>query len=373
MLVDVPAYGQGDPAAFLTVNSARFTADGMAPQEVTRAVQALRSWEDWWPYWMQRSTDLADMSEHPGGTRPTRTGFLLQAMLAAHLAQYLHFDRPDERETALRMKIALYHRALAATTDRSAHLLEVPFGGGSLPAILRLPAGADFGRRCPVVVYVGGLDAHKEDSHAFGDLCLDRGLGIVAVDGPGQGEAFLRGQALGEDAHASVSAVIETLRHFPGVDVERIGVIGRSLGGYLAPRAAADEPRIRALVVWGAMWDLTNFTDLPSHTRAGFRTITRSADDAEAAIRTRFIALEAHAGRIFQPTLIVHGELDTLTPPAGARALAAAIGSSCRVDILAGSGHCNHDVAHVVRPRMADFLTAALREGAAGVRRRRQP
>lgn len=52
---------------------------------------------------------------------------------------------------------------------------------------------------------------------------------------------------------------------FPGdVDPERLALIGYSFGGYLAPRAAAFEPRIRACIAdsllvdvagaWRAAW-----------------------------------------------------------------------------------------------------------------------
>ena len=34
-----------------------------------------------------------------------------------------------------------------------------------------------------------------------------------------------------------------------------LGILGISLGGYYAPRAAVFEPRIKACVAWGGIWD----------------------------------------------------------------------------------------------------------------------
>ena len=47
------------------------------------------------------------------------------------------------------------------------------------------------------------------------------------------------------------------IRHFskrPEIDPKRIGVMGFSMGGYYAPRAAM-EPRFAACLAWGGHWD----------------------------------------------------------------------------------------------------------------------
>jgi 2,6-dihydroxypseudooxynicotine hydrolase len=234
----------------------------------------------------------------------------------------------------------------------------IPFGTGTLRGYLRVPAGLPARPAC--VIYVGGLDAHKEDGHGLSELCVERGLAVLTFDGPGQGEALLDGHVLDEASHGAVSAAIDVLEGEPDVDAGRIGVIGRSLGGYLAPRAAADDRRIRALTVWGAMYDLSNFRDLPGHTRAGFTTVTGATDEDDAAERVGFIDLAGHAERISCPTLVVHGAADTVTPPWNAERMAAEITGPVEVDLVPGSPHCNHDVAHLVRPRMIDWLAGAL-------------
>jgi hypothetical protein len=60
------------------------------------------------------------------------------------------------------------------------------------------------------------------------------------------------------DAEAPMRAVVDFALTFPEVDAQRLAVYGISGGGYLAPRAAAFDPRIKALVVNTI---LLNFTD----------------------------------------------------------------------------------------------------------------
>lgn len=352
-----PEYGTGDVSAFLRANEARYTADGLPLPEVHRAHREIHAWAQWWPYWMERSCWFEERASHAGTTRPTRASMLVYASLCAHLAQYLHFHDEDARTRALRQKIATYRRALTVM-DPPGERLEVPFDGAVLPAILR--RRRDGAGPAPCVVYVGGLDAHKEDAHAFVELCLDRGLSVLAFDGPGQGEARMEGITLDHVGHLGISAAIDVLSGLPGVDQGRIGVIGRSLGGYLAPRAAADDPRIAALCVWGAMVDLEVLPDLPLATQAGFRHVTGADSAEDAAARLRFVQLRGVAERIACPTLVVHGAEDALTPVEHAQTLAAEVGERCELRVLPGSGHCNHDVAHVVRPEMADWLAATL-------------
>jgi 2,6-dihydroxypseudooxynicotine hydrolase len=351
-------YGGTTVGDFLHANAERHAADGLPVSEIRRALRALDGWDSWWPYWMERSKWFEAHVGQPGHSRPTQAHLWLLAMLTAHVAQYLHFHNSRERMAGLRRKIVTYSRA-APLLDPPARTLDIPFGTGALPAILRLPTGG--AQPHPCVVYVGGLDAHKEDAHEFLELCLARGMAVMAFDGPGQGEAFLRGFPLDENAYRGVSAAVDVLTGLAEIDSNRIGVIGRSLGGFLAPRAVADDPRVQALVVWGAMYHLRDFANLPGQTQAGFRMITGSTDVKEAAQCVAFIDLSNAASRICCPTLIVHGELDTLTPPDHAQALAHEIGASCRLQLIEGSPHCNHDVAHLVRPMMADFLAAELR------------
>lgn len=342
---------------FLDANAARYAADGLPLPEIQRARREVRDWDSWWPYWMARSERLEAYAHGSPRTDETRSSLLVLSMLCAHLAQYLHFHSPEERASGLRRKIDVYRRA-GEYLDPPLRPVTIPYGDQALPGYVRVPDTT--GPPLPCVVYVGGLDAHKEDAHGFLDLCLARGCAVLSFDGPGQGEALLRGVALDDFAHTAVGAAVDVAASIGEIDPDRIGVIGRSLGGYLAPRAAADHDGIRALAVWGAMYDLNNFRDLPSHTRAGFQFITGAATESETIERVRFISMSGAAHRIRCRTLIVHGGADRLTPPDKAQRMAREIGERCRLELYEGSPHCNHDIAHLVRPLLADWLALEL-------------
>ena len=54
------------------------------------------------------------------------------------------------------------------------------------------------------------------------------------------------------------SALLSTISlNRPDVDADKISLIGQSMGGYYGGRGAAKEPRLRAAILWGACYDLT--------------------------------------------------------------------------------------------------------------------
>jgi dienelactone hydrolase len=155
---------------------------------------------------------------------------------------------------------AAYQRSIDLLT-RSAELdgaqlirVEVPFGETSLPAYF-VPAHRSDGSPAPCVIQWNGLDSTKEMMYysGFGDELARRGIATLMVDTPGSGEALrLRGLRAQPDTEVWAAACIDYLETRDDVDASRIGLVGWSLGGYYAPRAAAFEKRVKLVVAWGA-------------------------------------------------------------------------------------------------------------------------
>jgi 2,6-dihydroxypseudooxynicotine hydrolase len=91
------------------------------------------------------------------------------------------------------------------------------------------------------------LDSVKEELHSYGDDFLRRGMAVLAIDGPGQGEMEFE-YPMRFDYEVPVRYAINYLERRPDVDANRVGLMGVSLGGYYAPRAAAFEPRLKAAI-----------------------------------------------------------------------------------------------------------------------------
>ena len=72
---------------------------------------------------------------------------------------------------------------------------------------------------------------HQEDYLIVADHCMRRGLATLAFDGPGQGETMFE-MRWRTDFERAIIAVIDYLEGRPEIDRARIGIVGRSMGGF---------------------------------------------------------------------------------------------------------------------------------------------
>ncbi|WP_431899307.1 alpha/beta hydrolase [Nonomuraea sp. bgisy101] len=111
---------------------------------------------------------------------------------------------------------------------------------------LRIPEGAG---AVPAVALTGPFTGVKEQVvGTYAELLARAGLATLAFDHRGFGESG--GRRRHEDSQgklADLRAAVGALAGRPEVDPDRIGVVGVCLGAGYAVRAAATDPRIRAV------------------------------------------------------------------------------------------------------------------------------
>lgn len=135
----------------------------------------------------------------------------------------------------------------AALSEWRIEQVSVPYETTSLDAYFLTPHGEG---PHPAIIMIGGYDGTKEESYfAGGRAALRRGYAVLLIDGPGQGGALIEHDLFfRHDWEAVVTPQVDWLLARPEVDPDRIVLMGRSWGGYLAPRAAAAEHRVAALI-----------------------------------------------------------------------------------------------------------------------------
>jgi alpha-beta hydrolase superfamily lysophospholipase len=213
------------------------------------------AWYREWTATADRVAGAGRASEDAGHTVSAREAYLRAALYYRTSYQPLYGYPVDQRlaDAFERESTALTSRV--RTSGPGVELVEIPFEGGTLPGLLAR-AGGD-GPARGTIVHTNGYDSDLTEMFvAHVPAALERGYDMVLFDGPGQGRNLIRdGQPLRPDWENVVSPVIDWVLKQPGVDPRRIVLAGWSFGGFLAPRAAAFEPRLAALIADPGQWD----------------------------------------------------------------------------------------------------------------------
>jgi 2,6-dihydroxypseudooxynicotine hydrolase len=336
----------------------RFLADGVHYRDLIQIGEKVTDWNSWPTVWSEAADKAEDRGDAllDGGSLRSAADEFFRAGLYRHYAQYLYFDDVALKEKISIRKHASFEKA-ATLLDPPVEIAFFPYKDRKIKAYFRRPRGVE---KPPCVILIGGLDTTKVDYRNVSDMCLARGLATFAFDGPGQGETafFLR---LNSRYEETVSAAIDYLETRSEVDSKRLGIIGRSMGGYFAPKAAAVDDRIKAMAAWCAFYQIEPMAFYDSANQKGLMFLSDTHSLAEADEFYQFLNLEGVAQKIRCPSLVMHGGLDKATPVKNAYRLADAISGPVTRMIWEDSGHCNHDRSHFARPALADFMAHNLR------------
>ncbi len=336
----------------------RYVATGVDPNDLERLVSRIDRWDDWCRIWSEEAHRHEQQARKAAqeDRRVTAAECYLRAAIYYHYGKHLFGAEPRQFQLAHDNMLRCY-TAAARDTDPPMQRIEVPFAGATMAAWLRRPAGS---RRPPVAVLLPGLDACKEELHAWSDAFVRRGVATLALDGPGQGETSFR-LPVRPDWGAVIGAVIDVLETRSDVDASRIAVVGQSLGAIYAPLAAAFEPRIKACVANCGPFDFGRVLPLlPKVSQELFRIRSHAASAAEAQEVANKLSLEHCADRIACPLLVVFGAGDRIVPPAeGERLVRAARGPTDFVVYEEGNHVC-FNISYKFRPLTADWTAEHL-------------
>jgi dienelactone hydrolase len=206
----------------------------------------------------------------------------------------------------------------AKLADHRIEAVGIPFQGKQLPGWLHLPPGYQSGR-VPAIVAIPGMDSFKEGSVAlYGDRWLNRGIAVLAIEGPGQYECPILGIYMSVPGWAEAAkAFMDFLVARPEIDPQRIGVTGTSFGSFAGTICAGAEPRYRACAVSGTAlepgWN-TVFNEASPTFKKRFMYMSGMTDEAVFDQFAKTLSWEGYAEKIQMPYLCIAGESDELCP-----------------------------------------------------------
>lgn len=224
------------------------------------------TWVEAWTASADRLLAVAEQSDAAGhrltaGYAYHRSSTYLRAALHYHPNPYA----PEVR-TLAEAAVDRYARFLERIYPDTATIVDVPYEGTTLKGYFF--RGAAPGSRAPTIIAHSGRDAWAEDLLYIAEAGLERGYNTLLIDGPGQGKVIrIQGLPFRPDWENFITPVVDSLETMDSVDMNALILMGASMGGYLAPRAATVESRLRWVV---ANPGVVSWNDSMRSTMAGY-------------------------------------------------------------------------------------------------------
>src|SRR6266851_5348177 len=289
----------------------RFIANGVDANDFQRVTNSVERWDDWCEKWSECGGMHEQMGEKAEAEKhyESTASHYFHAAISYHFGKYLFVRKPHELRAAHEHTVHAYQKALPFF-DFPGERVAIPYErGATMYGVLRKPWHTP---KPAVVILVPGLDSVKEELHNYGDDFLRRGMAVLAIDGPGQGEMEFE-YPMRFDYEIPIKHAIDYLESRPDVDASRVGLMGVSLGGQFAVRAAAFEHRLKATIENCGPYDQSeNFKGRPRISRETLVHRLKVANEAAAIEQLQYFNLQGVAEKVTTPLLVIQGRRDRL-------------------------------------------------------------
>jgi 2,6-dihydroxypseudooxynicotine hydrolase len=299
----------------------RFAIGGIDYGQIEGTLARIEDWTSWCEEWGRTARHYEELAEDAevDGRMETAASAWRQAFRCWHFGKFVFTESEDAARTANDRAVACYKRGAWALRP-PAQKVSIPYGDALIPGYLRIPE--QLLSHAPLVLMIVGLDSVKEEMEVPGEYFLSRGMAVLAIDGPGQGEME---ECANLEPHfeSVVEACLDWVQKSDGFRTTRFGLYGRSLGGYFACRGAAFDDRVGATVSVSGPYCFADGWDTRGQlSRSAFQRRSGAADGEDAKERAALFTLEGVAPRIRRPLLVIHGARDRIIRQSAAERIA---------------------------------------------------
>lgn len=230
---------------------------------------------------------------------------------------------------------------------------------------LKLAAWYIPGWQSNAIVLIHGIDANREAMLPHALIFAEAGYPLLLLDLRGHGQSEGTEITYGYREVLDVQAAIDYLLTLP--EIKKVGALGASLGGAVGVRAAAVDPRLRAMVVESSFSSLSAavddaFDDRSIFPKWPFAPLLVALAEYRLGIQgSQVDSVRDLATLSPRPVLIIHGTADRLFPPDHALRMYASAKDPKTLWLIEGLGHANPIPDHEAqyRERVVTFFEKA--------------
>jgi dienelactone hydrolase len=227
----------------------RFLLAQVDIDRIMRVVKRIKNWFHWLDEWSKEAAHLNAKAEKAlsEGNLVTARNLFHEAAGCYHIGQHFFYFDELGKKKAMDEIWRLYIKAISLYNHSEQPVrVEIPFRNSVIPGYLRLQKE----KERPLIILINGMDNIKEiEQHYWANLFVESGFNTFVFDGPGQGEMQYSMKMI-PDYEKSVITVMDWFEanSHAEIDMNQIGTVGFSMGGYFSPLAAAHDRRIKCVV-----------------------------------------------------------------------------------------------------------------------------
>ena len=320
---------------------ARFLAMGIPDDILESTLEGIKSPQDWPDAWVETAQRFLGDYRRQISAKHTLEAAQARRLsaLSYHSAQLFAGDDMRTVRTCRAAAASLFGQAQPFVYPNARRIM-IPWRAYQLPAYLQTPPGIV--GRIGLVAMLNGASMSKEESFAWAESFLRAGLAVLTLDSPGTGEAT----SVPNPDHNEddiLDGVFEMVRNERNLDPHQVSVVGVSLGGNLAVRAAAHDRRIMSTVAVTPPFDPARWIGHASPLLLQqFGDMLGDAAGDPYAAANRFSLFDA-AAELKSPLLVFGAGRDLVVPPSESQLLASRAGALGSLVWYTSGGHCLYD------------------------------
>lgn len=301
---------------------ARFLAMRIPGETIDRTLGEVRGLDDWMAAWNRAAQRFLSESRREDGEGRWFEAAVArrQAAMCYHAAHFVTDTDPKTVRALKSAGVSAFSQAIPKLMPETRRIT-VEWRTARLPAYFARPP--QYAGPYPLVVFFNGATTTKEEMLLWADPFLDRGIAVMTVDWPGTGEAT--NLLLTADCDDITDGILEFAASEPGLDVEAVTLLGFSLGGAVAIRAAALDRRIGACIAVTPPYEPRAWVRYVNPiVRQQLMLLTKDPEHVEELIHE--FSLAEVMSKLRCPLLVMGAGRDLVVPPEESLHLAAAAG-----------------------------------------------
>jgi hypothetical protein len=203
------------------------------------------SWIREWPIMAARVEARAEDCLKKGHKVSAREAYMRAASYYQAPLFWMDPRKPDLENAVAKSRHCF--RTAAGLFDPPIEVIQVPYKGKKLPGYFK-PVEKG-GKKRKTFIAIGGAETWCEFMwYQIGPAAIARGYNFLTVDLPGEGSTPDDDMPYITDYEAPMKSVLDYALSRPEVDPKHVAAYGISMGGYMVPRAACYEKRIKACI-----------------------------------------------------------------------------------------------------------------------------